>query len=108
MARLLPNDWLTSTGLNINLEGEGFDLSTMRLDITDALLSNAKIRNNYIDAINISASLNEMIADLKLNVADTNLDIDLYVGASVQEEAGLRGAQTVTNLVKPDFAIVGK
>lgn len=39
-------------------------------------------------------------------VKDIDLDIDLYVGASVQEEAGLRGAQTVTNLVKPDFAII--
>ena len=34
------------------------------------------------------------------------LDIDLYVGASVQEEVGTRGAQTVTQMIHPDFAIV--
>lgn len=37
---------------------------------------------------------------------DIDLDVDLYVGCTVQEEVGLRGAQTSTNLVKPDLAIV--
>ena len=31
---------------------------------------------------------------------------DLYIGCSVQEQVGLRGVQTATNLVKPDFALV--
>jgi glutamyl aminopeptidase len=34
------------------------------------------------------------------------LPYDLYVGASVQEEIGLRGAQTMTHVIQPDFAIV--
>lgn len=34
------------------------------------------------------------------------LDIDLYIGATVQEEVGLRGAQTISHVIKPDFAIV--
>lgn len=34
------------------------------------------------------------------------LDYDLYVGASVQEEVGLRGAQTITQVIKPDLAVV--
>lgn len=38
--------------------------------------------------------------------ANKKLPFDLYVGASVQEEVGLRGAQTITNVIKPDFAIV--
>ncbi len=36
---------------------------------------------------------------------DTELDVDLYVGATVQEESGLRGAITSANLIKPDFFI---
>lgn len=34
------------------------------------------------------------------------LPYDLYVGASVQEEIGLRGAQTITQKLDPDFVIV--
>ena len=37
---------------------------------------------------------------------DEALDINLVVGATVQEEVGLRGAQTATYKVKPDAAIV--
>ncbi|MDE8102732.1 M42 family metallopeptidase [Erysipelothrix rhusiopathiae] len=44
--------------------------------------------------------------DLLEALKDQELDYDLYVGCSVQEEVGLRGAQTVANLVKPDLAII--
>ena len=44
----------------------------------------------------------ELLKELK----NVELDVDLYVGASVQEEVGCRGAMTITNKVKPDFAIV--
>lgn len=37
---------------------------------------------------------------------DVELDVDLYVGCTVQHEVGLRGSQTATNLVEPDLAIV--
>jgi glutamyl aminopeptidase len=34
------------------------------------------------------------------------LPYDLYVGASVQEEVGLRGATTISSKIAPDFAII--
>lgn len=37
---------------------------------------------------------------------DVDLPFDLYVGGSVQEEVGTRGAVTSANLIKPDLAIV--
>ncbi|RDY27115.1 M42 family peptidase [Romboutsia weinsteinii] len=37
---------------------------------------------------------------------DTKLDVDLYVGCTVQNEIGLRGCITATNLIAPDMAIV--
>ncbi|MDM8310910.1 MAG: M42 family peptidase [Clostridium cadaveris] len=37
---------------------------------------------------------------------EEKLEVDLYVGATVQHEVGLRGAQTSTNLVQPDLGIV--
>lgn len=37
---------------------------------------------------------------------DIDLPFDLYIGCTVQEQVGLRGIQTATNLVQPDLAIV--
>ncbi len=37
---------------------------------------------------------------------DADLDCDLYVGANVQEEVGLRGAKASSNMIKPDIAFV--
>lgn len=37
---------------------------------------------------------------------DVDLPYDLYVGANVQEEIGLRGAQTAAQMIKPDLAVV--
>lgn len=37
---------------------------------------------------------------------DVTLDFDLYVGANVQEEVGLRGAEVAARLVDPDVAFV--
>lgn len=44
----------------------------------------------------------ELLAALK----DTSLDFDLYVGANVQEEVGLRGAEAASRLIDPDVAFV--
>lgn len=41
----------------------------------------------------------ELLKELK----DVNLGSTLYSGATVQEEVGLRGAQTAANLIKPDL-----
>ncbi|WWU64311.1 M42 family peptidase [Clostridium baratii] len=44
----------------------------------------------------------EILESLK----DIELDVDLYVGCTVQNEVGLRGCITATNLIKPDISIV--
>ena len=36
---------------------------------------------------------------------DENIGINLYSGATVQEEVGLRGAKVAANKIKPDLAI---
>ena len=44
----------------------------------------------------------EVLESLK----DAELDCDLYVGATVQEEVGLRGAKVSSNMIEPDIAFV--
>lgn len=39
-------------------------------------------------------------------LSDVELDVDLYVGANVQEEVGLRGAKPAAELIQPDVALV--
>lgn len=47
-----------------------------------------------------------MSIEILESLKDVELDVDLYIGCTVQEEVGLRGAQTSTNLIKPDLGIV--
>ena len=47
-----------------------------------------------------------LTVDLLNAINKDELDIDLYIGVSVQEEVGCRGAQTITNKINPDLAIV--
>lgn len=44
----------------------------------------------------------ELLESLK----DVKLDYDLYIGATVQEEVGIRGGTTATGLIHPDMGIV--
>ncbi len=43
-----------------------------------------------------------MSLEIARDINKENLDIELYVGATVQEEVGLRGATTAAGLVNPD------
>ncbi len=47
-----------------------------------------------------------MGVELLTALKNIELDVNLVIGASVQEEVGIRGAQTSTYLIKPDAAIV--
>lgn len=44
--------------------------------------------------------------ELLQRLRDVELPFDLYVGANVQEEVGLRGAKTAASLIQPDLAVV--
>jgi len=44
--------------------------------------------------------------DVLAELADERLAVDLYIGATVQEESGLRGARTAAFAVEPDVSIV--
>ncbi|MCG2284036.1 M42 family metallopeptidase [Staphylococcus epidermidis] len=46
-----------------------------------------------------------LAVDVLQQLKDENMDINLYAGATVQEEVGLRGAKVAANLIKPDLAI---
>lgn len=47
-----------------------------------------------------------VMADVMENISTEKLDSTVYGVATVQEEVGLRGAQTSVNMLKPDIALV--
>lgn len=47
-----------------------------------------------------------MVITLLEALSEVELPYDLYIGATVQEEVGLRGAKTAASLINPDVAIV--
>ncbi len=47
-----------------------------------------------------------MAIDVLKELAEEELDVDLYIGATVQEESGLRGAKTAAYEIEPDLSIV--
>jgi len=46
-----------------------------------------------------------MALELARDINKEDLDVELYIGATVQEEVGLRGAQTAAGLINPDVFI---
>lgn len=47
-----------------------------------------------------------MMLEMARHFQNIDLPYDLYVGATVQEEVGLRGAETIADVINPDLAIV--
>ncbi len=47
-----------------------------------------------------------MAAEVLREVAKERLKVDLYIGATVQEEVGLRGARTAAYMIDPDLSVV--
>lgn len=47
-----------------------------------------------------------MAIELLQALQDVQLEVDLYIGATVQEEVGMRGGTTATGLIHPDMGIV--
>ncbi len=76
--------------------------SQITFDSESKVMLNNKIVGKSLDnRIGVFICL-EILETLK----DVELPYDLYIGASVQEEVGLRGARTAVKLIKPDFAFV--
>lgn len=68
------------------------------------LFSSANQEYLYAPNWNGRLSVSQTVDFLRA-IADLEFDFDLYVGCTVQEHVGIRGAQTATNLVAPDLTV---
>lgn len=107
---IIPNEWVSRTGLHINFQGVGFDPQTMEASL-EGRLYNTQFKNRNLDRTTISADLSHQIlsADIQLkdsliglnldasaNLADQSYSADLYIS-----DAHL----TDLNLIQADSAI---
>lgn len=80
------------------------------VNIGDMIVVDGKFENLSNNRLLAKAFDNRYGCVMGLDILDTfkdmELDFNLVVGASVQEEVGLRGAQTLTNMINPDEAII--
>ena len=111
-------DGVVNNSVSDNIKGLEFDFG---FDSKEEVLNNNISIGNSVYYVGETVKLNDkrivskaiddrygcfLGLELLEAVKDVDLDVDLYVGVSVQEEVGLRGAQTITNKIHPDLAIV--
>lgn len=91
------NDLVIDTGGKEVPVGTPAVFSARFKELTDGVLSGKAMDNRSCFAVAL---------DVMERIKDDQLDIDVYLVASVQEEVGLRGAKTGSYSVQPDQAIV--
>lgn len=85
------------------VEAAGIEIGNM---ITPYSEFETLLNRNYISAKAIDNRYGcALTVDLLDRIKQDNLDIDVYAGANVQEEVGLRGAKVAAHKIKPDLAI---
>ena len=115
----LPPHLMSSSKDNIRIEDMRLDFGfsskdeviASKIDIGDSIVCQGEfevlndgkrlLSKAIDDRVGLALGI-EVIKELK----DKELDFDLYIGGSVQEEVGCRGGLTSSYLVHPDLAIV--
>ena len=100
-----PNSLLCDFGFTSKEDVLNNDINygdMISLDGSFELLNNNRILSKAIDD-----RYGIILGLIVLNeLKDVDLPYDLYVGGSAQEEVGLRGIQTISEVIKPDFIFV--
>lgn len=112
--------------LNAETRNKPFAIEQMTIDIgTKSIEETKALGINMFDPIVVRGDLEELGDGERLlgkafddrigcicgyevlkELSKEDLDIDLYIGNSVQEELGCIGAGTITEVIKPDFCII--
>ena len=98
-------DMYIDIGVKSKKEAEQFGIELGNM-ITPYSEFEALANNKYLTAKAFDNRYGCALAiDVLDNLKNEQIDIDLYAGANVQEEVGLRGAKVAANTIKPDLAI---
>ncbi len=82
---IFPNDWVTETGLDLIIEGTGFDINTMQASV-DGSLYNFNVRGNVLQKIELSSTLREKQIETNVIVVDSIVDFNLNCNINLQND----------------------
>lgn len=87
------------------------EITQSAIELGDMVVFDQPYFTSYNKKRHFASNWNGRVAPLSIlqlleQIREKEYPFDLYLGCSVQEHVGLRGAQTATNLVKPDLALV--
>lgn len=86
LTKIFPNNWITTTGFEFSIVGEGFDINNMSVQIENGMLFDTHIRNKKIQDIYITGSLDEQVVETNVTINDSNINLELYGGINMQEK----------------------
>ena len=85
VAQLIKNDWLSATGFNLSVQGQGFDPATMDA-MVEGQLTNTVVQGNPIDVTTIAAEGQDGMFSIQAAVNDSLLTVDLDVDATLRDD----------------------
>ncbi|HHW79827.1 MAG TPA: M42 family metallopeptidase [Acholeplasmataceae bacterium] len=99
------SDFLLDVGASSKSEAESFGIKPGQMVLFNNQFTHTKNNKRVISkAVDNRFGVGLALETIK-HFNDVELEINLVVGATVQEEVGLRGAQTATKMFKPDVFI---
>lgn len=83
---LLPNEWVSRTGLHLSFQGNGFDPNTMEASV-EGRLYNTNFKGNDLERTTLSADLSGRVLRADIEMADSLIDLDLSATANLATHA---------------------
>ena len=82
---VVPNEWVSRTGLHLSFQGHGRDLATMNATL-EGSLHNTNIRDHEVEHVAFNASMQDGTIAAAVDVTDTLMDFDLKASANLKEQ----------------------
>lgn len=107
---LLPNEWISRTGMHLTFQGQSFDPMEMETSV-EGRLYNTNIRGNDIDRTTLSAEIDKGVVAADVVLKDTLINLNLHASANLNSqectaEFAMRNAQlSKLHLVTSDSAV---
>ena len=88
LSRIVPNDWVSHTGCELSVQGEGLDFKTMTASV-EGKLYNTYLRGNRVNPIRINAQMDDGVVDALVSIRDTVLNMKMDAHLDLSRDSSL-------------------